>query len=311
MKSSRRPHPRRGLSTITWAVSFGVLLAVFVIVVGWLIEPEPTRDRRRHRQFEVTDLVTPEALTDSERQSASTSPENANVKLEDGAWVQVADASGRLEQQYSAERIDPLPDGWLEMSRPRAMIYLEGGKIITLRGENGLVNVPKQAIQSGTLEGDVVIRVFVPVDGQPVRIESSEPELILRTEKATYDNMLGEVRCDRSIRIDAEGVSFSGVGLSMLLGEGERTIERLVVNECNEPIRVRRVIDSESTSPNADPDVTASESPDRSPAPAPGIAPRFYQLELEVDGDVCAQGGRFVWFNSRLQKVVEIGLDQS
>jgi len=35
---------------------------------------------------------------------------------------------------------------------------------------------------------------------------------------------------------------------------------------------------------------------------------RFYQLELEVDGTVCADGGRFVWFNSRLQKVVEIGL---
>jgi len=35
---------------------------------------------------------------------------------------------------------------------------------------------------------------------------------------------------------------------------------------------------------------------------------RFYQLELEVDGDVVADGGRFVWFNSRLQKCVEIGL---
>lgn len=29
---------------------------------------------------------------------------------------------------------------------------------------------------------------------------------------------------------------------------------------------------------------------------------------LEVDGDRVANGGRFVWFNSRLQKVVEIGL---
>lgn len=35
---------------------------------------------------------------------------------------------------------------------------------------------------------------------------------------------------------------------------------------------------------------------------------RFFQLELEVDGDKVAHGGRFVWFNSRLQKVVEIGL---
>lgn len=35
---------------------------------------------------------------------------------------------------------------------------------------------------------------------------------------------------------------------------------------------------------------------------------RFFQLELEVDGDKVAHGGRFVWFNARLQKVVEIGL---
>jgi biotin carboxylase/biotin carboxyl carrier protein len=38
---------------------------------------------------------------------------------------------------------------------------------------------------------------------------------------------------------------------------------------------------------------------------------RFFQLELEVDGDSVADGGRFVWFNSRLQKVVEIGLSDA
>eukprot|EP00392_Amoebophrya_sp_AT5.2_P018869 g19518.t1 len=35
---------------------------------------------------------------------------------------------------------------------------------------------------------------------------------------------------------------------------------------------------------------------------------RFFQLELELDGTTVANGGRFVWFNKRLQKVVEIGL---
>jgi biotin carboxylase len=35
---------------------------------------------------------------------------------------------------------------------------------------------------------------------------------------------------------------------------------------------------------------------------------RFYQIEIEVDGTSVAHGGRFVWFNSRLQKVCEIGL---
>ena len=37
----------------------------------------------------------------------------------------------------------------------------------------------------------------------------------------------------------------------------------------------------------------------------------FFQLELEVDGTDVANGGRFVWFNKRLQKVVEIGLSDS
>ncbi|MDG2031550.1 MAG: LPS export ABC transporter periplasmic protein LptC [Phycisphaerales bacterium] len=282
MTGSRRPHPRRGLSTITWAVMSGVLLSLVVILVGWFMEPEPTRDRRRHRQLDVTDLVTPEALTESERERASTSPESSNVKLEDGAWVQVADSDGRLQQQYSAERIDPLPDGWLQMTRPRAMIFLEGGKVVTLRGEHGLVNVPQQAIQSGTLEGDVVIRIFAPVDDQPVRIESSEPEVILRTDKAMFDNSLGEVRCDRAIRIDAEGASFAGIGLSMLLGEGERTIERLVVNESTEPIRVQRAITSNSTDQVSEPAVSPG-STSQEPVPAPASAPRFYQLELEKD----------------------------
>jgi len=35
---------------------------------------------------------------------------------------------------------------------------------------------------------------------------------------------------------------------------------------------------------------------------------RFYQIEIECDGKTVAEGGRFVWFNSSLQKVVEIGL---
>ncbi|CAD7950773.1 unnamed protein product [Amoebophrya sp. A25] len=35
---------------------------------------------------------------------------------------------------------------------------------------------------------------------------------------------------------------------------------------------------------------------------------RFFQLELELDGVNVSNGGRFVWFNKRLQKVVEIGL---
>ena len=134
----------------------------------------------------------------------------SSSRMEPGSrWPMPA---GKLEQQYSAERIDPLPDGWLQMRRPRAMIYLAGGTHRDLaRRESGLVNVPQQAIESGTLTGDVVIRLFVPQGSQPIEDRHfSKPEVIVRTEEASFDNMLGEIRCNKSIRIDAEGVSFAG-----------------------------------------------------------------------------------------------------
>ena len=282
MIESRRTLHRRGVSTITWAVASGVVLAIAVIYVGWLIEPEPTETRRRHRDLDVTDLVTPDALTDAERARATTTPEGSTVKLEDGAWVQVAGPTGTLEQQYSAERIDPLPDGWLKMVRPRAMVYLSGGRIITLRGERGLVSVPQQAIESGTLEGDVVIRLFVPRDGRPVKIEETEPEVIVRTEEASFSNVLGEIRCNKSIRIDAEGASFSGEGLTMLLGDDEQSIERLVVERAIAPIRLTRDAGQDTSSESAETGATEGAAPPPDVAPDAG-APQFYTLELERD----------------------------
>lgn len=229
---------RRGSATVAWALGAGILLAIAVVVIGWLIEPEPTEFRKRHRNVDVTDLVTPGELTSEERSRATASPDGSAITLEDGAWVQVADEEGRLAQQYSAERIDPMPDGWLEMARPRAMMFFGDGRVLTMRGEHGLLNVPQQAISSGTLDGDVVIRLFVPRDGQPIDITRSDPEVIVRTQEAAFDNELGEIRCVKAIRIDSKDATFEGEGLTILLGTTGETIERLVVERATAPVRI-------------------------------------------------------------------------
>jgi hypothetical protein len=163
------------------------------------------------------------------------------------------------------------------------MIYLSGGRIVTLRGERGLVSVPQQAIESGTLEGDVVIRLFVPKDGQPLKVEDADPEVIIRTAEASFDNVLGEIRCNKSIRIDAENVSFSGMGLTMLLGDGERMIERLVIERASEPIRVVRGATKAEASA-VEPGVTTDpvDAPSDT-ANASEAVTRFYTLQLEHD----------------------------
>ena len=94
-----------------------LVLAFLVLLIAWLIEPEPLEVRSRHRGLDITELVTPGALTEQERRNSATSPDGSNIILEDGAWVQVAGEDGALAQQYSAQKIDPLPDGWMEMER--------------------------------------------------------------------------------------------------------------------------------------------------------------------------------------------------
>ena len=145
------------------------------MLIVWFIEPEPIERRERHRDVDVAELVTPGSLSREEREDTTAGIESSAIKLEQGAWVQVADEDGGLAQQYSADRIDPLPSGLLEMERPRARIYLGGGRVLVLRGEHGLLEAPQQAIESGRLDGDVVIRLFSPRNGRDVDLTNDDP----------------------------------------------------------------------------------------------------------------------------------------
>ena len=289
---------RRGSAVVVWAMVGGLLLATLFVLGAWLIEPEPLKSRVRHRDLDITELVTPDSLTEDEGRNSQFTPDGSNLVLEQGAWVQVAGDDGTLAQQYSAQRIDPLPDGWMEMQRPRSMMYLDGGRIMTLRGEHGLLNVPNQAIESGTLDGDVVIRLFVPREDGQIDITTDEPEIIIRTDEASFDNALGEIRCDKAIRIDSRDATFAGVGLTVLIGKEGNTIDRLMVERSTAPIRILRrtgnVADDQSMSNDAEspdaevtPDTAVNSSaPKGPPVKAAKAPPLFYQLTLEENVEV-------------------------
>lgn len=284
---------RRGAASVFLIMFAALVLAFLVLLIAWLIEPEPLKVRSRHRGLDITELVTPGVLTDQERLNSGTTPDGSNIVLEDGAWVQVAGEDGTLAQQYSAQKIDPLPDGWMEMERPRSMMYLDSGRIMTLRGEHGLLSVPNQAIESGTLDGDVVIRLFIPKDGAEIDITQDEPEIIIRTEEAAFDNALGEIRCDKSIRIDTREASFAGVGLTVLIGRSGNTIERLMVERSTAPIRILRKPTTQVTSATTKPASTVISSGRSENSSAQEVAnssdsktPLFYQLTLEDNVEV-------------------------
>ena len=113
---------RRGL---VFAVPAGAL-AVLVVVAALNLDSGSTKQNRVSRIGDAEALLAPRTATTDELSRASNSVEDqASISLASGAWIQVADETGRLAQQYSATKLDPMPGSQLAMTEPRAMMYMK------------------------------------------------------------------------------------------------------------------------------------------------------------------------------------------
>ncbi len=291
MKWSELVRDRRGA---VFAVPAGAL-ALLVLVAAFNVDRDAARDPAPSRLADAEDLLAPRRASAAELARASGGlADQTAVSLEGGAWIQVADGSGRLAQQYSATRLEPLAGSQLAMTEPRAMVYMRDGRVLVLSARKGLTYVPRRALESGTLEEDVVVRLYRPEAGRAVDVERDRPAVVVTAEEAQFDGVLGEVRCDRAVRVATDVGSFAGEGLSLLLdGEGDG-VERLVVERALEPIRIDRAARAMAAR-RADPEAgagggpgPASGSPAASAAAAEGDAsstprraPRFHRLVLD------------------------------
>ena len=237
-----REWQRRRRRPYVWT-GVAVLASAALVLAAWMVDRNRDEQRRagKVRQRPVAELVVPSPLSDRERDG--TGPKfgsQESVRLEQGAWVQVADAQGNLKQQYTASRIDPLPDKRLAMENPRAVLYGEGGRIVTMRSDSMTARVPKRALDSGRLAGNVVIRIYRPKDGRPVELATDVPDVTVESPEATFDAPSGEIRCDREVRIAGEVITFDGEGLSLTLADDGKSLERLVVDRALAPVRISR-----------------------------------------------------------------------
>jgi hypothetical protein len=239
---SDREWRRRRIRPYLWTV-IAVAVSAALVAVAWMVDHRRTDDRRasKTRQRPVAELVTPSPLSEQERSGGGPKfGSQESVRLQQGAWVQVADAKGNLKQQYTATRIDPLPDKRLSMAEPRAVLYGDGGRIVTMRADAMTARVPKRALESGKLTGNVVIRIYRSRNGAPVDLKNDAPDVTVESPEAAFDQASGEIRCDRQVRIAGEVIVFSGEGLSLTLSADGKNIERLVVDRALEPVRISR-----------------------------------------------------------------------
>lgn len=244
LSADERDALRRKRRPYLWTAG-ALFVSVALVAAAWIVDQRrpPDGPKGGVRRGTVTDLVTPSPLSDRERSgSGPTFGSQESVKLEEGAWVQVADAQGNLKQQYTATRIDPLPDKRFAMQQPRAVMYSEGGRIVTMRSDTMTARMPRRALESGRLDGNVVIRVFRAKEGRPVDLATDAPDMVVESPEAQFDMASGEIRCDRKVKISGDALTFEGEGLSLSLSQDGKSVERLVVDRPLAPVRFSRTV---------------------------------------------------------------------
>lgn len=243
-------------------VALAVVIGVGLLLTAQYWDRAPTRSERRVRINDAVDVVAPPPLSEEETKGSGVALRQDRVSLDAGAWVQVADDRGRLQQRYRAQRIDPEPDRWVRMEQPHAIMYPSEGRVIIMRADHGRARVPKRALQAGRLTGNVQIRIFRGREGQRVRFNEDEPidrpAMTILSDEAQFDEVLGEIRCDGWVdiaadeervvdgRVERRTVTFKGEGLSIGVDPEHRSIERLVVERPLTPIVITKSVDMTS-----------------------------------------------------------------
>ncbi len=293
----------------TLVVGISVVIAAALLFAAWQFDLGLPHTQRQ-RTTPIEELVAPRPLSEAERAAAQARASGTTVQLEQGAWVQVAGKDGRVAQQYAAERIDPQPGAFMGMTQPRTVFYFDDGRVATLRANSGRVHVPNRALESGTFDGDVVIRMYRPSASAPVNLAQDSPALILESTQLEFDQVLGTIACAGVFRLTTDMLTFDGEGLDLLLGREGKSIERLTVANPLGPIvidrsrgqsqqprqRARRAADvgeliavsyrpeeSEDSQQAAAPAKTAAKGAPAASAPPPE---RFYRLTLHDDVEI-------------------------
>ncbi|MCP4758258.1 MAG: hypothetical protein GY894_09285 [Planctomycetes bacterium] len=217
---------RRKLGVIGATISI-VLLGIVLL----LDRPDsaPTPDE----EPSAVELIAPLPLQEDGATAGGMMDPNLSVALPEGGWLQIAGDDGQLSQQYRFTHLNPnpndLPTHWIRMKDPEVELFMTGGRLVTLAGDEADAYAPRRALEEGRLIGNVVIRMFDPVNGTAVDPSTAAPAMTITTAAAEFDNRSGRITCPGELFVQSGTEEMRGTGLRILLNDRDERIEYLEI----------------------------------------------------------------------------------
>lgn len=207
------------------------LFCILLIAFLFAISDEAPTQLTQEQSDEVIDLLATPIRHHVDAVDIDSS--DIGIKLPKGGWVQQTDSKGKLVQQYRCELLDPNPPGlstgWIEMKKPEVEMFLGNNKLVRITGNSGIANAPHRVLESGEIDGNVIVRMF-EVDEVTNSIHPT-PLMVLHTEVAKFDNFIGEITCPSEVSITSPSQTLVGRQLSIRFNDLEERIEFLHLAE--------------------------------------------------------------------------------
>ena len=319
---------------VTVLATAGAIVAIVLIVVAFNIDRNPPHQQRQNPS--VTELIPPDTLDpkagggDFNRITTNLSDLGA-----ENTWIQTT-RDGKLAQQYRFASHEPspegLPPGWSKVNQPEIQLYLSDDRVLTMQSQTALLRATSRNLESGTMSGNVVIRLY-ELDANQSLSADDQPVMEAKTNEASFDNVQGEIRCDGAIDIQTPTAHLPGQALRVHINEVANRIEWLRMEHVD-TIRLSAL--EETARESADPQANSGRSRGdgfRADRARSGKAPRaapspekatFYRLTLDEKIHIQQRGRRMEWtadgdslnitFSMRaaaLNQTASIGIHQS
>lgn len=150
-----------------------------------------------------------------------------------GFFMQVADKDdpSRVAAEITADTSEPMEGSRYRMEQPRAWIFLDDGRTLAIQAARGQTRIPNQRNarpEEGTLEGDVIIRLFDAMPGgRRPDVNTDHAVLVARTPRVQFDATTGELIANDALTIEGDQVDFSGSGMMLVYSEAAQRVELL------------------------------------------------------------------------------------
>jgi hypothetical protein len=156
----------------------------------------------------------------------------------EGFYLQMVDKDDPsvVRGELSAARSRPIEGQTFRVALEKPVIwyFLKDGRTIYARADKGTAYIPDQAKgrpsmpQDGVLEGSVVVKVFEAREGT-IRPdpETDDALLVGRTSMVKFDGELGQAEAPEKVTIAADGIDFSGLGVTVLFDKVRQRLDML------------------------------------------------------------------------------------